>query len=271
MSTREHYPNGVPCWVETLTDDPDAARRFYSGLFGWTFAGSGERTGDPPDEYLLARLDDADVAGIAPMPDGVEPPPPAWYTHVAVDELAGATERARAAGAEIIAEDRDASPAGRLAVLADPCGAVLCLWEGHARRGAGRVNEPSSWAMSLLATSDPERSEAFYGELFGWRAEVTETVPGLPFWLWRLPGYLGGEPEQPVPRDVVAVMTTSQGAPAGWSLDFRVEDARAAAAVTPGLGGRVISGAADAGSFRRTVLADPRGAAFSASQLMPDG
>ncbi len=271
MSTRNSYPNGVPCWVETLTDKPEAAQRFYGGLFGWSFAGSGEPSGDPSGEYLVARLDGADVAGIAPLPGGVEPPPAAWYTHVAVDDLAGATDRARRAGAEIVLEDWDASPAGRLAVLADPCGAVFCLWQAQTRSGAARVNEPSTWSMSLLATPDPERSEAFYGELFGWRSEVTETIPGLPFWLWRLPGYVGGEPEQPVPRDVVAVMTTSDGAPAGWSIDFRIADARSAAAAAPGLGGQVIAGATDAGSFRRTVLADPRGAAFSVSQLLPAG
>lgn len=268
MSARDSYPPGVPCWIETLTDDPDAAQRFYGGLFGWAFAGSGQLSGDPPGQYFVAQLDGHDVAGIAPLPGGVEPPPAAWYTHVAVDDLAAATEGARRAGAEILLEDWDASPAGRLAVVADPDGAVICLWRAQARPGAARVNEPSAWAMSLLSTSDPEAAEAFYGAVFGWRAEAFDAGPGARMWLWRLPGYVGGEPEQPVPRDVVAAMTVAEDNAGRWDVDFWIDDAAAAARAAPELGGSVIEPPFEAGGFRRTVLADPRGAPFSASQLL---
>ncbi|HEX8976712.1 MAG TPA: VOC family protein [Solirubrobacteraceae bacterium] len=271
MSERSSYPDGVPCWVETLTDDPQAAQRFYGGLFGWTFLGSGELSGDPPGEYFVARLDGADVAGIAPLPGGVEPPPPAWYTHVAVDDLSAATARARAAGAEILLEDWDASPAGRMAVLADPSGAVVCLWRGRLRPGAARVNEPSAWAMSLLSAPDPDAAAAFYGALFGWRAEPFNAGGDAPFWLFRKPGYVGGEEAQPVPRDVVAALTTAERPTGRWDVDFWIADAAAAADAAPGLGGTVLAAPTEAGGFRRTVLADPRGAPFSASQLMRGG
>ena len=59
-----------------------------------------------------------------------------------------------------------------MAVIADPAGAVLTVWEAGDRAGAARVNEPSAWAMSLLTTPDPEGAKAFYGELFGWEAEA---------------------------------------------------------------------------------------------------
>lgn len=268
MSERTSYPHGVPCWVETLTDDPEAAQHFYGGLFGWTFAGSGRLSGDPPAEYFVARLDGADVAGIAPLPGGVEPPPAAWYTHVAVDDLAETTARAREAGAEILLEDWDASPAGRLAVLTDPSGALLCLWQGHSRPGAARVNEASAWAMSLLSAPDPDAAASFYGAVFGWEAEPFDAGEDTPFWLLRRPGYVGGEPEQPVPRDVVAAMTAADGPQGRWDVDFWIADAQAAAAAAPGLGGTVVAEPIERGGFRRTVLADPRGAPFSASQLL---
>ena len=35
MGTREDYPAGAPCWVDTSQPDPAGAARFYSGLFGW--------------------------------------------------------------------------------------------------------------------------------------------------------------------------------------------------------------------------------------------
>ena len=75
----------------------------------------------------------------------------------------------------------------------------------------------------------PIAAQAFYGELFGWRAESFDAGPGQEVWLWRLPGYVGGEPRQPVPRDVVAVMMRTDpsagGPPPSWSVDFWIADA----------------------------------------------
>src|ERR1700757_1356432 len=70
MSRRVQYPAGVPCFVEALTPDLDAALRFYRGVFGWTFAGPGAMPGDPPGDYFVARVDGDDVAGIGSAPAG---------------------------------------------------------------------------------------------------------------------------------------------------------------------------------------------------------
>ena len=119
--------------------------------------------------------------------------------------------------------------------------------------------------MSALATPDPAGAEAFYGELFGWQTEPF----GDGMWVWRLPGYVGGVPGQPVPRDVVAaLMLTPAPQPAAWSVDFWSADAGAAADAAPRLGGAVIEPPFEAAPFRRTVLAAPDGAAFSVSQLL---
>lgn len=151
-------------------------------------------------------------------------------------------------------------------MITDPAGAALHLWEAGNRPGAARVNEPSAWAMSLLTTPDPDGARSFYGALFGWEAEPF----GDDVWLFRLPGYVGGEPSQPVPRDVVAAMTAGNAPPA-WSVDFWITDADGAAAATPGLGGRVVVAPFQEAMFRRAVLAAPDGAAFSVSQLRLDG
>ena len=75
------------------------------------------------------------------------------------------------------------------------------VWEPRTRHGAQLVNEPGAWAMSRLDTPDPEGAAAFYGEVFGWTTEAFG-----PATMFRLPGYVGGEPEQPVSREVVAAM-----------------------------------------------------------------
>lgn len=192
MSQRETYPAGVPCWVDTLQDDPAATRGFYERVLGWRFDGD--------DDYAVARLHGAGVAGVGARPG--DAPDPTWLTHVRVDDVDAAAQRAAELGATVEAEPLDVG------------------WET---------------------------------ESFG------------PATMFRLPGYVGGEPEQPVPRDVVAVMLP--GDDAAWSVDFWIADLEAAIAAAEAAGGRVVVPPHDQPPvFRSAVLADPEGATFSLSQ-----
>src|SRR5438093_660768 len=122
MSERHGYPPGVPCWVETLQPDPEAAASFYGDLFGWEFTGPGSMTGDPPGRYFVARLRGSDVAGIGSLPFERASRLAEWITHISVDS-ADAAVKARSAGGSVVAEPFDTLPAGRMAVLGDPAGA----------------------------------------------------------------------------------------------------------------------------------------------------
>jgi len=264
MSARDDYEPGVPCWVDALLPDPDAAMAFYAGLFGWEFEGPGDMPGDPPGRYYVGRLRGRDVAGVGSLPAGS---PPSWNTYVSV---ASADEAARAAvdaGGAVLTAPVDAPPAGRLAVLADPAGGVFSVWEPGARKGAQLVNEPGAWAMSHLTTPDVEDAAAFYGAVFGWTTEAFGE-----FTLLRLPGYVGGEPRQPVSREVVATMARADdGAAAGWGVNLWDGDVDASAAKAVALGGRVIAGPFDTPMARMAVLADPAGAALTISNVPGQG
>jgi predicted enzyme related to lactoylglutathione lyase len=260
MSERDGFEPGVPCWVAAVHPDPPAAARFYADLLGWETENlMGD---DSPEHYIVCKLRGRDAAALVSPGPAPAPPEPVWGTHVWVESADATVAAAQAAGGSVIAEPFDSPGGGRVAVLADPAGAAFCLWEPTERRGAQVVNEPSAWAMSLLATPDPDAAATFYGELFGW---TTESFGGAT--LFRLPGFEGGEPEQPVSREVVAAMIAMEG-PARWAVDFWVDDADRAAERTAALGGTVIAAPHDVPSFRRTVLADPQGAMFSLSQLV---
>ena len=122
MSTREDYPAGVPCWVDTSQPDPVDAARFYSGLFGW-------QTEDamPPDagaHYYMARIGGRDAAAISSQSPGA-PPQAVWNTYIRVesaDDVDVIAARARELGGSVLAEPQNA-PWVRFAVLADPAGA----------------------------------------------------------------------------------------------------------------------------------------------------
>jgi predicted enzyme related to lactoylglutathione lyase len=271
MSERSQYQAGVPCWVDTLAPDPEAAMGFYQGLFGWEFIGPGPMPGDAPGRYFVATLHGRDVAGVGSQAGTSAPAVPAWSTYVSVAAVDDAVGRVRDAGGTVVAGPMAASPAGRFAAVSDPAGAVFCVWEAEHRQGAQLVNEPSAWAMSMLHTTDPDGAKAFYGEVFGWVPEAFE-MGGAEGALWRLPGYVGGEPGQPVPRDVVAVMVpiadrASIQATPHWSVDFWIADADAAASKATSLGGSVVVAPFDAPGFRTAVLADPHGAVISVSTL----
>jgi len=125
---------------------------------------------------------------------------------------------------------------------------------------------PGKWIWFDCVTDNPYGSKAFYGAVFGWETEAFG-----PATMFRLPGYVGGEPSQPAPRDVVAVMLPSaEGVPVVWGTDFWVADADGAVATVERMGGRVIEGPFDAPPFRQAVVADCGGAVFSLSQLRPE-
>ena len=252
MSVREQYPEGVPCWVETVQHDPRAALDFYGPLFGWEFSEPG------PGGYLVARLRGRDVAGIAPLPGEGQP---FWVTYIRVENVEAVSERAVAAGGAVLIGALDASPAGRLAVLGDPAGVPFAVWEPGERAGAQLVNQPGTWTMSSLHSPDPDAAAEFYGTLFGWRFEPL----GPDIQLCLLDGY-SGETGVWIPADTVALLTpTGESVPPHWNVNLRVVDTDAVCEHAARLGGTVLAPPFDAMGMRSAVIADPQGAVFSLS------
>ena len=233
VQEREGFPPGVPCWIDTQQPDRDAALRFYGAVFGWSFENHLQR-GDRA--YDLATLDGRVVAAIGSGPSDTTA---TWTTYIGVDDVEAAVANVEAAGGTVVAPPLRAGSAGRLALVTDPTGANLALWEPGRRKGVERVNEPGSWNWSLLSTPDPAGAAAFYAEVFGWETDLDAPGPKLV----RLPGYAdfleqfdpelrarhaaGGVPEGF--SDAVAWILPSRGA-AFWAVTFSVADADAAAA-----------------------------------------
>jgi predicted enzyme related to lactoylglutathione lyase len=272
VQEREGFPPGVPCWIDTQQPDRDAALRFYGAVFGWSFENHLQR-GDRA--YDLATLDGRVVAAIGSGPSDTTA---TWTTYIGVDDVEAAVANVEAAGGTVVAPPLRAGSAGRLALVTDPTGANLALWEPGRRKGVELVNEPGSWNWSLLSTPDPAGAAAFYAEVFGWETDLDAPGPKLV----RLPGYAdfleqfdpelrarhaaGGVPEGF--SDAVAWILPSRGA-AFWAVTFSVADADAAAQAAEQEGGRVVSGPTDTEWTREVVLADPAGATFTASAFRP--
>ncbi len=252
MSTRDQYEPGVPCFVATIQPDPRAAAEFYGAVFGWTYE---------EHDFFVAQVRGRPVAAITPLPPNVEPKPaPAWITDVAVASADDTATKAREAGGQAF-EPFD-GPAGRMTVVQDPTGGVIAACERTT--GAQLVNEFGAWAMSSLSTPDPDAAAAFYAAVFGWTTETFE-IGEISATMFRLPGYVGGEPQQPVSREVVATMM--RGEQAGWTVDFWVDDVDAAAHSATTGGGSVLAGPFDSPLGRQAVLTDPAGVPFSVTRI----
>ncbi len=270
-----------------MQPDPEAAARFYSGLFGWEF--EDRMPAGSPGRYLVARLRGRDVAAVGSQPEGA-PPEPVWTSYVSVASADESAAAAAEAGGTLLMEPFDVPGAGRMAAIGDPEGAVLCVWEAKGAIGAQLVNEPGTWNSSELHTRDLGRAEAFYGAVFGWVA-ATVDLGEIDFSFWRLPGYgdhlAERDPElrermaaQHVPpgfEDAVAWILPAadrpptDAPPPHWSITFAVDDADAVAARADELGGTVLVPPFDAPYVRMTVLRDPAGATFTASKYVPPG
>jgi predicted enzyme related to lactoylglutathione lyase len=276
MSERDGYQPGVPCWVDTWQADAESAVSFYAELFGWDYEDM-----MPPGvsgQHFMCRVRGRDVAAVASRPTAA-PPVSAWNTYVWVDDAAATAEQAQGAGGNVVTEPFDALDGGRIAIIADPAGAVIGIWQPGAHKGAQLVNEPGAWSMSSLNTRDPDGAPAFYREVFGWNAAEMDIGDGGGFALFRLPGFVGGEPQQPVPRDVVATMAAMTDdqfpaeVPSHWRIDFWVGNADATADDAQRLGGRVLAPPYDipGAPLRQAVLADREGAPFSVTHLTVGG
>jgi predicted enzyme related to lactoylglutathione lyase len=250
MSKHDDFPAGTPCWVDTWQPDPRAALSFYGSLFGWDFDEAAPMPNGLEGEYFAARVAGRLVAGIGQARPSS---PTVWSTYVRVDDIEQTLARVEQAGGTRLVGPLDADADGRFAVLADTTGVPFCLWQPRRRRlGVELVGEPNTWAMSSLHSTDPERAQAFYGAVFGWKLEP---VPGAPFSRWRL----GDE--------VVAVVTATDGiaVPPHWAVAFAVHDADAIAERAATLGGAVLMAPTDTPGFRSAVIADPQGGVIAVS------
>ena len=282
MDERTAYLPGVPCWVDLMEPDPDAATAFYGGLFGWEF--ENQAPADAPGPYNIARLHGKEVAAVGGPPSGGAPV--AWNTYVRVDSADATIDRVRAADGKVLLEPTDVPGVGRMATFADREGAALSVWEPAAFAGAQLVNDPGAWVYSDLMTHDQEDAASFYGAVFDWNVDSL-VFEGNGFTIFTVTGYgellaqtkpLLAEARKNDERlaryaDAVAMIreldADHAATPAHWAVTFAVDDPDGAAGQAEALGGTVIVPPFDAPPVRAAVLADPQGAVFTISRYQP--
>ena len=246
MGERTSYAPGTFCWADLATTDAAGAKAFYGELFGWE--GEDMPAGEA-GTYTMLRLGGREVCALYERSDAT----PAWLSYVTVEDADVSSARAGELGGTILQEPFDVLVAGRLALLQDPTGAVLALWQPGRHPGAALVNDPGCMCLNQLDTGDPEVAQRFYRDLFGWRIEFTGTDE-QPYW-----GVYNGD----ALNGGMMPLPAGGRAPAHWLVYFTTPDLDAAAQAIGRLGGRVTVAPMSVPAGRIAVAQDAQGAAFA--------
>jgi uncharacterized protein len=242
---------GTFCWVGLATSDPDGAKAFYEGLFGWR---SQDRVAVGIGEFTTMRLGSKAVALLYRQTPEARAArvPPHWTSFASVEDADRAETRAAELGGIVVRESFDVDGLGRVATVRDPTGAIVSLWEPRAESGAELRNAVGGLAWNELSTTDPERAATFYCDLLGWSCAAGE-------------GFVAVQHAGAVIGVIRKQHADELGRPPNWLPCFAVDDIDAAGRRATALGGRVLEVAADAPpqfGGKAVRLGDPLGADF---------
>ncbi len=245
---------GAPCWIDLYSSDAGRAKDFYGRLLGWTTLDPGPDYGG----YFLFQKDGKVVAGCMAN-DGEQGAPDAWTIYLHADDADRTVEAAKAQGAQVHVEPMDVTQNGRMAMVGDPGGAAVGIWQPGEVHGFELRGEPGTAAWFELHTSAYEPSVAFYRDVFGWDAHTMSDTPEFRYTtLGEGDGALAGIMDATVYRDA--------GVPSAWEVYFEVEDADATVAQAVELGATVEDEPHDTPYGRLASLTDPTGTRFKLLQ-----
>lgn len=243
-------PEGTPCWADAMFRDVEGAKSFYGDVFGWTFRELPTDYGS----YTQAYADGRAVAAVVPPVPGQEERS-TWCVYLASADVAATAARIREHGGEILLEPVQADDMGAMLLARDPGGVFFGVWQAGTHEGFEVTGVPGAYCWSEVFTREPERSDAFFPAVFGYRARQLDD-PEVDFRLF-------GVGEDTVLGRMRMTDDFPPEAEPFVNLYFAVEDCDAAVATAARRGAVARFGPADTPFGRFATLADPFGALFS--------
>ena len=251
-----------PAWVDLATSDAEAARKFYSQLFGWDM----EVSEDPQyGGYATAKVPgggaESSAAGIGPKQDPNMPN--VWSLYIGSDDLDALADSVKQAGGTIVAAPFDVGDQGRMAVFQDPSGAFISAWQA-AQMSQFAYGKPNTFGWAELNARDVANVVPFYEKVFGWTTNLQEFDPSLPPYREL---HQNGDPilgawemNPEIPAEV----------PSYWQIYFNVDDVDATHSKALSLGATEMVEPQDFPGGRFSILSDPQGASIALLKTDPN-
>jgi hypothetical protein len=172
MGMTNKIPTGRFVWFEYSSKDLAKSQGFFGELFNW----STQDVPMPNGSYTMISSGGTTIGGYqSPMPGG---PSAAWLSHLQVSDAAASAKQVAALGGKVYKDAFDIS-VGRMAIVADPLGGTLALWQPTNREPGGDYSgKVGSFCWNELYTENPEASVKFYQALGGFEVEAME-MPGM--------------------------------------------------------------------------------------------
>lgn len=257
MATFTSYSSGQFCWVDLMSKDMSDATGFYASVFGWDADRQDSQNGPP---YANFTLQGKTVGGLGEMNEPMKASgmPPVWNSYISVADVDAATAKAVELGGSVAFPVMPVVEAGRLAVIQDPSGAFVSLWEPNQHYGAQLTNVPGTWCWNELMTPDAPATQSFFADLFGWTYEKSDGAP-REYWNIRHQDRLNGGMLQ---------ITEEMGpVPPAWIVYFNVADLEAATQAIALAGGVLCFNPFEVPVGRIAMVNDAQGAAFALIQM----
>lgn len=255
MPIFKEHAAGTFNWIEVGTSDQNAAKTFYTSLFGWT---AKDFPMGPESSYTTFLREGRTVAAAYTLSkmEQERHVPPHWNLYVAAESADAIAARAAEMGGTVLAPPFDVLEFGRMTVIQDPTGAVIAAWQAKSHIGVSVRDEFGSLCWSDLNTSDTAKAAQFYSGLFGW---VLDDSPDGYMHIKNGSNHIGGIGPLHDPNS-----------PPHWLVYFWVADCDAATAKAKELGARAhVEPFSMEKVGRIAVLADPQGSVFALYQSAP--
>jgi uncharacterized protein len=255
VATKTEYAHGVFSWVHLGTRDPAAAKRFYGGLFGWQFD---DMPAGPDMTYTFITLKQQSVAGLYALDKDMlsQGVPSHWLPFVNVVSADDVAKKASESGGKVAYAPMDVLDVGRMAILQDPTGANIAIWQAKKHLGADIINETGAMCWNELLTPDIKAAGRFYGATFGWTADLVDTSADSSYTIFKAgTTQVGGMMARPPQMSDV---------PPNWLTYFGVTDCDGTAKKVGELGGKILKPPMDIPNIGRfAVCQDGQGAVFA--------
>jgi uncharacterized protein len=242
-------------WYDLMSPDTEASKRFYTQVLGWGTRADRPLMGiDGQPPYTMWTAGDAPIAGLVPFSEEY------WLGYVGVADVGHSITQAKDLGGQVLFGPHDIPKVGRFAVIEDPQGAAIALFEGVDASPPPQplVPKPLEFSWRELATTDWRAALDFYRVMFGWET-INENAMG-PLGVYLVFGQRG------VPYG--AIFDKPPEIPAtAWCYYVRVNDVCDVADKVRQNGGQVINGPVEVPSGEWIVQCrDPAGGIFAVHQ-----
>jgi predicted enzyme related to lactoylglutathione lyase len=246
-------------WYELMTSDQDAAADYYGKVVGWT-ASDMPMPGDGDRRYLILNVGERGVGGIMKISDEMRAggARPGWVGYIHVADVDSSAREIEAAGGKVLMGPDDIAQVGRIAMAADPGGAVFYVMMPFPREEMAPL-EPGTPGLigwrELYSSLGDKAAFDFYSGLFGW--ETMHEMDMGPMGTYRIFGADGVQ--------LGGMMNKPDNIPASaWGFYVNVDGIDAAAARVGDNGGEVLMGPHEVpGGSWIVQCRDPQGASFA--------